>query len=152
SLYTRDGKLVWVPQNVDRWDEYPNINQIFSTLNRFGKDDFVLHHGPLRKMAANLLERNVPPSPWRDYILFILRNLAPSLSPRRKRQLRDGVIAFLVNDGIEAGLRATRGRDQRYKNGAHSACSLVVDELKQFGLNLGEEALEKIWRRSEKMG
>ena len=79
SLYTRDGKLVWVPQNVDRWDEYPNINRIFSTLNRFGKDDFVLHHGPLRKIAANLLERNVPPSPWRDYILFILRNLAPLL-------------------------------------------------------------------------
>jgi hypothetical protein len=53
-------------------------------------------------------------------------------------------------DAGRPGLKATRSRHQRYTNGAHSACSLVAEELKAaFGLHLSEDAVEKIWRHTE---
>jgi hypothetical protein len=48
---------------------------------------------------------------------------------------------------VEIGLKATRGRDKRDANDAHSACSLVAGELKKVGLHLSEDAIEKVWRR-----
>jgi hypothetical protein len=130
------------------------INHLFGVLNKTfeGEGDaspYVLCNGVYRTMAANLLERNVPPSPWRDFILFILRKLNPPSLPKPQRHLwRDWTIGTAVGCGVEAGLKATRGRDQRYTNGAHSACSLVADELKKVGLYLSEDAVEKIWRAS----
>jgi hypothetical protein len=94
----------------------------------------------------HVLEHNVPPSPWRDYILFILRNTRPVMPAGMKHTWRDWTISAAVECGREAGLDTTRGRHQRYINGVHSACSLVADELKEVGLHLSEDAVEKIWR------
>jgi len=132
-----------------------NLNELFGFLNKAlekGEGDAALSPSVVcnriyRAIAANLLEHNVPPSPWRDFILFILRKLNPPSLPKSQKHLwRDGTVGIAVGCGVEAGLRATRGRDQRYTNGAHSACSLVADELKGAGLHLSEDAVEKIWR------
>jgi len=69
----------------------------------------------------------------------------------KKNRARNWTIMNAVRRGVEAGLKATRGRDQRHIRGAHSACSLVADELKKVGLkHMSEDAVEKIWRASEK--
>jgi len=64
-----------------------------------------------------------------------------------KHDERNGRIARCVEYAINAGLKATRSRHQRYTGGAHSACSLVADELKAEGIHLSEDAVEKIWRQ-----
>ena len=103
-------------------------------------------------MAAHMLERNVPPSPWRDYILIMLRNTRPVLPTAEKHIWRNLTLSMAVEYGREAGLDPTRGRHQRYTNGAHSACSLVAEELKKVGLHLSEDAIEKVWRQNPARG
>jgi hypothetical protein len=126
------------------------INKVFGNFNEHLNEQSVqaLYHDneTYRAMAAHVLEHNVPPSPWRDYILFILRNTRPVMPAGMKHTWRDWTISAAVECGREAGLDTTRGRHQRYINGVHSACSLVADELKEVGLHLSEDAVEKIWR------
>jgi hypothetical protein len=110
--------------------------------------------GVLRELAADRLERAVPPSPWRDYALSVLRRPAPP-SPRTVWRdgihYRDDTIWFAVRKAQQLGLALTRNRTQRDKGGAHSACSLVAQELLRFGVCLSEDAIEKISRPSLKM-
>jgi hypothetical protein len=76
----------------------------------------------------------------------------PMFSSKRDKYWRDKAISRAVMRGVKVGLKATRGRHQRYTNGAHSACSLVAEELKVVGIHMTEDAVEKIWRASEKAG
>jgi hypothetical protein len=163
SSVLADGKWT-IPQGVEALslgkapdEKDDSINHLFGVLNKtFEKGEgnaepSVICNEVYRAMAANLLERNVPSSPWRDFILYVLRKLNPPPLPKSQRHLwRDWTISTAVGWGVEAGLKATRGRDQRYTNGAHSACSLVADELKRVGLHLSEDAVEKVWRAWEK--
>jgi hypothetical protein len=130
------------------------INRMFGALNESLKEQSappLYHDNELyRAIVADVLERNVPPSPWRDYILFILRNSRPVMPSGMKHFWRNWTINTAVEYGREAGLAPTRGRHQRYTSGAHSACSLVADELKEVGLHISEDGVEKIWRSSEK--
>src|SRR5262249_16734417 len=50
-------------------------NSLFDVMNRhFAKGQPYGDNKMYRVMAANILEHSVPPSPWRDYILCMLRN------------------------------------------------------------------------------
>jgi hypothetical protein len=127
-------------------DDKDGINEVFRIAVEAAEQDGDVDFGePLRKLAAIQLANNVPKSPWRDYILFVLCKPDPWRFWRDN--WRDVLISLAVERAVEAGLKATRSRDQRYTNGAHSACSLVADELKALGLHLSEDAVEKIWRR-----
>lgn len=90
------------------------------------------------------------PAPWRDYLLFTLQGPSSQNAVRRsgKHGERNSKIRLCVEGALDAGLKATRSRHQRYIGGAHSACSLVADELKALGLHLSEDAVEKIWRQT----
>jgi hypothetical protein len=108
----------------------------------------------LRIVCADRLEGELPPTPWRDFALSVLRRLAPP-PKQMMRRLHDFLIFVAVKEAESAGLNPTRNRAQRYKDDApHSACSLVADELEKRGIkNCGEDAVEKIWKwgkRSEK--
>ena len=84
-----------------------------------------------------------------DYILFMLggTSLQNAVRHSGKHDERNLRITRCVEYAINAGLKATRNRDQRHTNGAHSACSLVADELTAEGILLSEDAVEKIWRQ-----
>ena len=132
-----------------------SINKLFSILNElFKKQQPHFAGSPFhdnewyRVTAAYMLERSVPPSPWRDYILIMLRHTRPVLRTGAKHVWRNIILTLCVELGRAAGLDPTRGRHQRYTNGAHSTCSLVADELKAFGMHLSEDAVEKIWRQT----
>ena len=132
-------------------DDKDGINEVFRIAVEAAEQDGDVDFGePLRKLAAVQLAHNVPKSPWRDYILFVLCKPDPTSSTTPKRAWRNALIGLAVESAVATGLKATRSRDQRYTNGAHSACSLVADELKVFGLDLSEDAVEKIWRHVRK--
>jgi hypothetical protein len=107
----------------------------------------------LRTLHAGEVERHFPPSAQRDHLLRLL--LRPNRPPSEYTQHRGGIngrnfsIALAVYSVVKfAGLHPTRNRAQRDKDGAHSACSLVADELKKFGFHrCGEDAVEKIWQQ-----
>src|SRR5262249_57285206 len=87
----------------------------------------------------------------RDYALTTLRRAAPpseKATRRNGRLHRDHMISWAVLFAEFAGLAPTRNQAQRYKDGAaHSACSLVADELKKRGISVSEDAVQKIWRK-----
>src|SRR5262245_4759944 len=107
----------------------------------------------LRALHASEVERHFPPSAQRDHLLRLL--LCPDHPPSKHTLHRGGIngrnftIALAVYSVVKfAGLQPTRNRAQRDNDGAHSACSLVADELKKFGFHrCGEDAVEKIWRQ-----
>jgi hypothetical protein len=106
----------------------------------------------LRAYCADKIEAALPPSPWRDYAIRMLRRPAPP-SPwilrRKGASERNFTIFKAVRLAEIKGLKPTRNQAQRYKGGAHSACSLVAEELKRFGIHLGEDAIEKLRRRQQ---
>jgi hypothetical protein len=106
----------------------------------------------LRAKCAVLIGDALPRSPWRDYAMNALCRPAP-LSQKDLQRLRrngkegrDQTICTAVCMAISGGLRLSRNAAQRHKGGTHSACSLVADELKEWGLNCSEDAIEKIYR------
>jgi hypothetical protein len=75
----------------------------------------------LRELAADRLECAVPPSPWRDYALSVLRRPAtPSQKVLRRRGItsRNETISWAVRKAEHLGLAVTRNRTQRDKGGA----------------------------------
>jgi hypothetical protein len=106
----------------------------------------------MRALCADRIERDLPPSEWRDFALASLRQPAPPSAEATQRNgalHRDYMISWAVLLAESVGLNPTRNQAQRYKDGAaHSACSLVADELKKRGIdNCSEDAVEKIWRK-----
>jgi len=102
-----------------------------------------------RELHAIRVERHLPPSPQREHLLALLRRPAPlpkSITRRGGISDRNFNIWMLVHIAVRCGLQLSRNRVQRDTGGAHSACSLVADELKRSGLRLGEDAVEKIIR------
>jgi hypothetical protein len=117
-------------------------------------DAFRDHDYIFRAICANRIERALPPSPWRDYALQVLRRPDP---PSRDALLRNGMsernhtICFAVLTAVRLGLAPTRNPAARYSGGAHSACSLVAEELKKMGVRrCNEDAVQKIYKKSEK--
>ena len=104
---------------------------------------------PLLREPPPLAQLKRLPAPWRDYILFMVQGPPSQNAKRRigKHDSRNSQIREAVERARDAGLKATRNRDQRHTGGAHSACSLVAEELKKAGLHLSEDAVEKVWRR-----
>ena len=117
-------------------------------------DAFRDHDYIVRAICANRIERALPPSPWRDYALQVLRRPDP---PSRDALLRNGMsernytILFAVLTAVRLGLAPTRNPAARYSGGAHSACSLVAEELKKMGVRrCNEDAVQKIYKKFKK--
>src|SRR5262245_39931325 len=117
-------------------------------------DAFRDHDYIFRAICANRIERALPPSPWRDYALQVLRRPDP---PSRDALLRNGMsernhtICIAVLTAVSLGLAPTRNPAARYSGGAHSACSLVAEELKKMGVRrCNEDAVQKIYKKFKK--
>jgi hypothetical protein len=96
------------------------------------------------QQCAEWLERALPSSPQRDFILRVLRVLEPASVIRP----RDIAIRNAVDAAMEIyGFKKSRNPAQRYKDdGGHSACSLVAEELGKLGIaDIGEDAVLKIY-------
>jgi hypothetical protein len=52
---------------------------------------------------------------------------------------------------LDTGLRPTRNRTRRTKEAPQSACSIVAEQLGSQRIQLGEDAVEKIWSAYFKM-
>ena len=62
-----------------------------------------------------------------------------------------GVPTSTWYDLQNAGLAPTRNPAARYSGGAHSACSLVAEELKKMGVRrCNEDAVQKIYKKFKK--
>lgn len=136
-------KLSEHPEVAD-YIEAAFVEQSLNSATYNHEDDQVL-----RELAADRLERAVPPSPWRDYALCVLRRpAAPSQEVLRRGGIgsRNETITWAVRKAEHLGLAVTRNRAQRDNGGPHSACSLVAEELLRFGVCLSEDAIEKIYR------
>src|SRR5215831_4826501 len=117
-------------------------------------DAFRDHDYIVRAICANRIECALPPSPWRDYALQVLRRPDP---PSRDALLRNGMsernhtIYIAVLKAVRLGLAPTRNPAARYSGGEHSACSLVAEELKKMGVRrCNEDAVQKIYKKFEK--
>jgi hypothetical protein len=104
----------------------------------------------LRTKCAEQIENKLPPSPLRDYTLHVLRKPSQRTLQRKGKNDRDFAIYFAVNVAIWKGLRRTRNSAQRHKGGPHSACSLVAEELKEFGIELKEDGVLKVCEDQKK--
>src|SRR5262245_23495911 len=128
---------------------------VHNALDRIHKSDaFRDHDYMFRAICANRIERALPPSPWRDYALLVLRRPDP---PSRDLLLRNGMsernrtICIAVLTAVSLGLAPTRNPAARYSGGAHSACSLVAEELKKMGVRrCNEDAVQKIYKKFKK--
>jgi len=137
-------------------DRFADVHN--GALDRFSdvlkSDAFRDHDYIFRAMCANRIERALPPSPWRDYALQALRRPDP---PSRDALLRHGMsernltIRIAVLTAVGLGLAPTRNPAARYTGGAHSACSLVAEELKKMGVRrCNEDAVQKIYKKFKK--
>lgn len=144
----RQGLKLLLDKMVDLTAEYPGGPGISLEVDsdrgdKDGADEIV------RAVCADYIERALPPSPWQDYAVRALRRPAP---PSRWTLHRGGInernfaIYRAVLAAERAGLKISRNRAQRYTEGAHSACSLVADELKKLGVRRSEDAVEKIYK------
>jgi hypothetical protein len=111
----------------------------------------------LREFFAFLIERQARmPEPVRDFVVEALarepivprRKHGPSRGDRTARNIAIAGAVALIED--EYGFAATRNRASRDKNGANSACSIVTEALSMLGVNLSEDAVEKIWLDSRR--
>jgi hypothetical protein len=143
ELRRRKKELSEHPEVAD-FIEAAFVEQSLNSATYTSEDDQTL-----RELAADRLERAVPPSPWRDYALSVLRRpAAPSQEVLRRGGIssRNETITWAVREAERSGLAVTRNRTQRDNGGPHSACSLVAEELLRFGVCLSEDAIEKIYR------
>ncbi len=74
-------------------------------------------------------------------------------TPERRRggdpfayKTRDLIIVHAIAEVSKAfGYNPTRSRASKDKAGTDSACSIVMEALRQVGVNMSEEAVERIW-------
>jgi hypothetical protein len=113
---------------------------------------------PIAKKAVHraimwyVSNRDPVPDRLRDYLAEIL--LVRDYGPRKKaghgNYLRDQYIRHAVKAVCAHGFTPTRNEATREKtSGAaevRSACSIVQDVLKEFGVELKEKSIENIWR------
>jgi hypothetical protein len=121
----------------------------------FKRDPIVQEHNFYHRLHASLtadVERYMPSSPERDYLVRLLQQLpapSPEVLYRRGQHERNFTIAEAVRVGIDAGgLEVTRNKRRRGLRGGHSVCSLVAEELGRFRITLSEDAVEKILDKS----
>jgi hypothetical protein len=121
----------------------------------FKRDPIEQERNFYHRLHASLtadVERYMPSSPERDYLVRLLQQLpppSPEVLYRRGQHERNFTIVEAVRVGIVAGgLDVTRGKTRRFNDGGHSVCSLVAEELEGFGKKISEDAVEKIWDES----
>jgi hypothetical protein len=115
------------------------------------------HGDPLAKQAVHhaivwFVKHGDPlPERLRNYLaeLLILRDYGPKKRPGHSTYLRDQFIRHSVKAVCAYGFDPTRNEATREKtSGAaeeRSACSIVQDVLKEFGVYLEEKSIEDIW-------
>jgi len=138
-------------QTLIGWGENSDesIDRFFAGLDKIDPHYVAMLDEVCRALHAIKVERHLLPSPQRDHLLALLHRPAPlpkNITRRGGISDRNFNIWMLVNMAVICGLQLSRNRAQRDTDGAHSACSLVADELKRSGLRLSEDAVEKIMR------
>jgi hypothetical protein len=100
---------------------------------------FVAHGDPVPERLRNYLAE-----------LLILHDHGPKKRTGHKNYLRDQFIRHSVKAVCAHGFKPTRNEATREKTSgaaeARSACSIVQDVLKEFGVDLKEKSIEDIWR------
>jgi hypothetical protein len=103
-------------------------------------------------LAADFVERGEPlPSSMREIVAHFLR--LPKRRPLRIRKgmTRDYVVASAIAAVVAGtGLKPTRNKTQRLKEGTPSACLIVADALANQKISLSEDAVEKIWTAKQR--
>ena len=139
-------------QTLIGWGENSDesIDRFFAGLDKIDPHYVAMLDEVCRALHAIKVERHLLPSPQRDHLLALLHRPAPlpkNITRRGGISDRNFNIWMLVNMAVMCGLQRSRNRAQRDTDGAHSACSLVADELKRSGLrHVSEDAVEKIMR------
>jgi hypothetical protein len=124
-----------------------NADAVDHSVRAGNNEEAQYHDYILRMLCAHQLERALPPSGWRDYVLRVLRRPAPPSQKTLRRggiEIRNRAIGYAAFMAVGLGLNLTRNPARRDKDGPHSACSLVAEELKSVGIHLGEDAVGKI--------
>ena len=104
----------------------------------------------LRVAAITLLEAGTPlPFALSQHVTGILREALPRKHKLANRE-RDMEICFCVKHLVEQGFRPTRNVASRGGE-TESACSIVRAALERVGVNLSEDAIEKIWQKSDEL-
>jgi hypothetical protein len=133
-------------------ESHNSMCQFFRERGKEFEDYFLFENqseeeGHRRAFAVAYIERELPASPVRDYVVHILRQSLPfSGRALRPRGYRDWAILVAVRRAERLGLNVYRNRATRDNRGRHSACSLVADELRKFDIHLSEDAVEAIYR------
>ena len=136
--------------------EKENTAQGVTWLNKFRWADFGVDNVGRRLLTAKFLERSVPlPECLRQWLVDDLRALA-NHDLRRPKLYRITMPKLYRDDHIWGAVEIihkffhiapTRNYARRqHPNAAHSACSIVAQALSDNGVNLTEDAVEKIWR------
>jgi hypothetical protein len=112
-----------------------------------------------RIQALGLLEGELYPAGCHWGSLSKALGGKPTPRPSRKRgndkfthATRDITIANTITLVCrDFGLRPTRSRATRDKDGPESACSIVTKALSRLGIYMSEDAVEKIWRQGSEL-
>lgn len=139
------------PVRAEECDE-KGLDELIASARRGAPHaDFVL-----RDDAADLLAGGRPlPEPLRSYTAGALHK-APLKQKRGPspsgRKARDALITSAVKLLVKRGFKPTRNRASRDPQAAPSACSIVVEVLKERDIHMSEVAIEKIWSTRGRAG
>jgi hypothetical protein len=160
QAHSRDG--LSPDQEMSRWENYcllleewegyrfktifPGDDEITELVKKAYADDFSSHLNLLCIATPALLTGSSMPRALSVYLSRCLNRPPREPRPQRGRPRspsdnRDINIAVAVRLAQRAGLGTTRNRASRRP----SACSVVAEELRAFGVHMTEAAVEKIW-------
>jgi hypothetical protein len=109
-------------------------------------------HDEVSRSAAELTSHGKPlPHPLQQYITVSASAFTRHQGRPRKLLGQDFLqclcIAAAVDLVVAQGIKRTRNRSLRADDAHPTACSIVEEVLKHFGINKTEDAVEKIWER-----
>lgn len=128
-------------------------------LRAIRNNDIKAHCKLINEIIAYLIDSGLKLSDGRikdvieDYTIEALEKYRISILKKRGRKtekncVRDAIIAGLVEElNYHFEINPTRNREKKEKKERESACSIVAGVLREGGLPVTEQAVEKIWQR-----
>lgn len=123
-----------------------------STISRAKKGDGLAIKACLEAAAKFIGAQQSLPLPLAEFVADFLINAANRVAGQKTRprlnHMRDLTISTAVYAAAKDGaLRTTRNLATRDKGGPESGSSVVARILPEFGLDIKEDAVDKIWKR-----
>lgn len=130
-------------------DPYRSVRETIGAFLEYHRPHLTAAAGVARnrEALANLFKDQLKAgqlSPWLEDDIYSLLKDEPAVARGRKPfalWLRDSYIAEAVHLAMQAGLKATKNEATE----GESACSIVATELGGVGVNMTEDAVQKIW-------